>query len=111
MTKHKGPRPKHVPQRTCVACRKTESKRGLIRLVRSADGRVVIDPTGKQAGRGAYLCAERSCWEMAFKRKAMERALRIERLDPADVQTLTTYATALPSSAEEDEHHMATSTS
>ena len=56
MTKQsRGPRPKHVPQRTCIACRKVAGKRGLVRLVRTAEGNVEVDPSGKQAGRGAYL--------------------------------------------------------
>ncbi len=96
MTKQKGPRPKHIPQRTCIACRRTDAKRGLIRLVRLPADRVAIDPTGKRSGRGAYLCAERSCWETAIKRKAIARALKIERLDPADEQMLATHAATLP---------------
>ncbi|MCS6828036.1 MAG: YlxR family protein [Caldilinea sp.] len=67
---------KHTPIRTCIGCRQTQSKRSLIRLVRTADG-VVVDPTGKRAGRGAYVHAERSCWEAAFKGGQLERALRI----------------------------------
>lgn len=92
----KGPRPRHVPQRTCIACRKVDAKRGLIRLVRLPEAHVAIDPTGKRAGRGAYLCAERSCWETALKRKAIERALKIEQLDAADRQALAEYAAGLP---------------
>lgn len=51
---------KHIPQRTCIACRRVSTKRELIRLVRTADGIVEIDLSGKKAGRGAYLC-----WECA----------------------------------------------
>lgn len=52
---------RHVPQRTCIACRATDAKRALIRLVRLADGRVAVDPTGRQAGRGAtYAIARRA---------------------------------------------------
>ena len=58
-------RPKHVPQRTCVACRQVKSKRELIRIVRASDGRVFVDETGKTSGRGAYLCRDRACWEKA----------------------------------------------
>ena len=90
-------RPKHVPQRTCIACRKIDTKRGLTRLVRLADGHVAIDPSGKRAGRGAYLCAERGCWETALKRKAVERALKIEVLDAEDRQMLQQHTTTLPS--------------
>jgi uncharacterized protein len=59
-------RVKHVPQRTCVGCREVLPKRRLIRLVRTAQG-VQVDPTGKLAGRGAYLHDRRECWERAFK--------------------------------------------
>ena len=59
-------RVKHVPQRTCVGCREVLPKRKLIRLVRTAEG-VQVDPSGKLAGRGAYLHDRRECWERAFK--------------------------------------------
>ncbi len=91
-----GPRPKHVPQRTCVACRRTDNKRGLVRVVRLADNRVAVDPTGKKAGRGAYVCAQQECWEMALGRRALERALRIEALHADDRETLLAHAQALP---------------
>jgi uncharacterized protein len=84
-----------LPQRTCVACREVEQKRGLIRLVRTADGRVQIDPSGKQAGRGAYLCARPACWNAALKRRALERALRLESLHPDDQQALVHYGQQL----------------
>ena len=57
---------KHIPQRTCVGCRTVLAKRTLIRVVRRADG-VVVDPSGKLAGRGAYLHNRRSCWERGLK--------------------------------------------
>ena len=79
-----GPRPKHVPQRTCITCRRTETKRGLMRIVRDEAGRVAFDPTGKRAGRGAYMCHSPACWEQALKRHGLERALKIERIDPED---------------------------
>jgi len=64
MSKKKQPhRPKHVPQRTCFVCREKGDKRQLTRLVRTPEGSVVIDPTGKQNGRGAYLCDQSACWE------------------------------------------------
>lgn len=88
-------KPKHVPQRTCSACRRTDAKRGLIRLVRDADGRVRVDPTGRQAGRGAYLCHDQACWETALKRRALERALRVEALEPDDRTALRAFAASL----------------
>jgi predicted RNA-binding protein YlxR (DUF448 family) len=57
---------KHIPQRTCVGCRKVLPKRSLIRVVRTGEG-VRVDPTGKMAGRGAYLHNRRSCWEKGLK--------------------------------------------
>ena len=68
-------RRKHVPQRTCVACRRTLPKRELNRIVRSPDG-VRYDPTGKAPGRGAYLCGRLSCWQSAIERGVLDRALK-----------------------------------
>ncbi len=67
-------RMKHVPQRTCVGCREVLSKREMVRIVRTADG-VQIDPTGKLAGRGAYLHDRRECWERGLK-GALAHALK-----------------------------------
>ena len=70
------PRPKHVPQRTCVACRSTDAKRGFVRIVRGVDGSVEVDETGKKSGRGAYLCKSQECWDKALKGKVLEYALK-----------------------------------
>ena len=67
---------KHVPQRTCIACRKVTGKRELIRLVRAADGSVEVDTSGRRAGRGAYLCRTQECWEIGLKGGRIEHALR-----------------------------------
>jgi uncharacterized protein len=69
-------RGKHVPVRTCVACREKDAKREYIRIVRTPENRVVIDPTGKQNGRGAYLCRRRSCWDRAADSDVLDRALK-----------------------------------
>lgn len=70
-------RRKHVPQRTCVGCGETRSKRELTRIVRMPDGTVDIDPTGKKPGRGAYLCKRVRCWEQALTKGAISRALGV----------------------------------
>jgi predicted RNA-binding protein YlxR (DUF448 family) len=70
-----GPARKHVPVRTCVICREREGKRALTRVVRTADG-VVVDPTGKMNGRGAYVCDKAACWQRALTGDALGRALR-----------------------------------
>jgi predicted RNA-binding protein YlxR (DUF448 family) len=67
---------KHIPKRTCVICRRVLSKRELTRVVRTPDAGVQIDPTGKLAGRGAYLCSTPSCWERAARGDAMLKALK-----------------------------------
>jgi hypothetical protein len=59
-----------------VACRTTGAKRGLVRIVRGADGLVEVDETGKRSGRGAYLCRDRECWDKALKGKVLEYALK-----------------------------------
>ena len=100
----KGPRPKHVPQRTCVTCRETGAKRGLIRLVRTPAGTVEVDPTGKRPGRGAYLCARVRCWERGINEKTLVRALRLEGLTEENRAALLRYADErVPVGEDEDE--------
>jgi hypothetical protein len=67
---------KHIPQRMCVGCREVLPKRTLIRIVRTPQG-IQVDPTGKLAGRGAYLHNMRSCWEKSLK-GSLANALRVE---------------------------------
>ncbi len=74
-------RRKHVPQRTCVICRQVRSKRELIRLVRTPDAGVQIDPGGKMPGRGAYLCQNPACWEKAARTRILDKALRTTLTD------------------------------
>ncbi len=88
-------RPKHVPQRTCVACHQVKPKRELLRIVRTPQGRVEMDPTGKKSGRGAYLCANRSCWTMALKKKRLEQELDV-LISDEDRSALENYAATLP---------------
>jgi predicted RNA-binding protein YlxR (DUF448 family) len=89
--KKKLTRQKHVPLRTCIACRETKPKRELIRIVRLADGAVVVDETGKQNGRGAYLCRQYTCWQEALERGALSRALHAP-LPPEAAEQLAAYA-------------------
>ena len=70
-------RVKHVPQRTCVGCREVNAKRQLVRVVRTTGGQVEVDPTGKAAGRGAYLHERRTCWAHALERRSLDQALRM----------------------------------
>ena len=65
-----------IPIRTCVGCRQERPRGEMLRVVRTPGGRVVIDRTGKTAGRGAYLCPDRRCFEQAVKKKRLGRTLR-----------------------------------
>ena len=82
---------KHVPQRTCLACRQVKPKQELIRLVRAQDGKIEIDTSGKKAGRGTYLCQVPECWEVGLKGKRLEHALRCQ-LTPDNQDRLVKHA-------------------
>ncbi len=64
-----------IPMRMCVGCREMKEKRQLIRIVRSPEGEVSLDPTGKKSGRGAYVCRSADCLKRAIKQKQLERQL------------------------------------
>jgi hypothetical protein len=100
VTRSTSPRKKHVPQRTCVGCRQVNPKRELIRLVRTPQG-IVIDPSGKLAGRGAYLHRQRSCWEKGLK-GALAQALRLE-LTAEDRTRLEAFMQTLPAEHDGEE--------
>ena len=87
-------RPRHVPLRTCIACRSTEAKRGLVRVVRTPEGRVELDPTGKRNGRGAYVHESRACWDAALKRERLGHALKVA-VPTADLEQLRAHAASL----------------
>ena len=68
---------KKIPMRTCIGCNNAKPKKELIRIVKSSDGEVSIDFTGKKNGRGAYVCRDISCLEMAIKTKRLSRAFEM----------------------------------
>lgn len=95
-------RARHIPQRTCCVCRRTDAKRTLHRLVRTPDG-VHYDPTSKTNGRGAYLCNDPLCWQRALAHGILARALKTtltpeERIALSEVAQRLTQATP-PSSS------------
>ncbi|GGE25173.1 DNA-binding protein [Marinithermofilum abyssi] len=79
-----------VPMRKCVASQEMFPKKSLIRVVRTPEEEVLIDPTGKKSGRGAYLCAKPEYVEMARKKKALDRALKT-KVDDAVYEQLMEY--------------------
>lgn len=80
-------KPRKIPMRMCVGCREMKPKKELIRVVKQPTGEVVLDPTGKKNGRGAYVCRSESCLLRAIKQKQLDRALETT-LDSDVVQKL-----------------------
>ena len=74
---------KKIPQRQCVGCRTKRDKRDLLRIVKTPEGEIVLDATGKKAGRGVYVCPDPECLRKARKSRGLERAL--ETAIPAEV--------------------------
>ena len=89
---------KHVPQRTCIACRTVRSKREFIRIVRVTATHLEADETGKKSGRGAYLCRQRECWDEALSQpQRLQQALKIEpRITEEDLTRLREAGKNLP---------------
>jgi predicted RNA-binding protein YlxR (DUF448 family) len=83
-------KPRHVPERRCVACGQHAPKRNLTRIVRTPQGTVHADATGKSSGRGAYLCSSMDCWEKGVRRGGLERNLQVT-IAPRDRDVLLDY--------------------
>lgn len=94
-------KPKKVPMRMCVGCREMKPKRELIRVVRSPEGEVSLDPVGKKPGRGAYVCRNENCLKRAIKQKQLERQLEVQLTEEVAKQLQETIA-ALPADGGED---------
>ncbi len=78
-----------LPLRICVGCQEKKPKRELIRIVRTPDGEVRVDPSGKQSGRGAYICPQAVCLQKAIKGKRLEKNLQVP-ITPEIIDTLRT---------------------
>ena len=63
-----------IPQRQCVGCRTMKDKKALVRIVKTPEGEICVDTTGKKAGRGAYICPDAACLQRAMKSRALERS-------------------------------------
>lgn len=66
---------KKAPERKCVGCGQMHEKRDMMRVIKTPEGEIMPDPTGKKNGRGAYLCYDRACLEKAVRHKGLERSL------------------------------------
>lgn len=82
---------KKIPMRKCIVSQEMFPKKSLIRVVRTPENEVLIDPTGKKSGRGAYLCAKVEYIDMAQKKKALERVFQT-KIDSALYDQLREYA-------------------
>ena len=69
---------KKIPQRQCLGCRERKNKRDMIRVVRTTEGTVSLDFSGKLNGRGAYVCPDAACLQKARKTRSLERCLEVE---------------------------------
>ncbi len=72
-----------IPQRQCVGCREMKDKKALLRIVKTPEGEILLDSTGKKSGRGAYVCPDLECLKKARKSRALERAF--DTAIPAEV--------------------------
>lgn len=70
-------RPRRIPERMCVGCKTMRPKRELIRVVRTPEGEVLLDLTGKKSGRGAYVCHNPSCLDAALRGGRLSHALAV----------------------------------
>ena len=68
---------KKIPMRRCTGCGEMKSKKEMIRVIRTAEGEILLDATGKKNGRGAYLCFSAECLEKAVKSRGLERSLKV----------------------------------
>jgi predicted RNA-binding protein YlxR (DUF448 family) len=75
--KPKAMKAKKIPQRTCIGCRTVRPKKEMLRIVRTPTGEVVLDTTGKKAGRGTYICPEPQCMEKALKGDCLAKTLEV----------------------------------
>lgn len=68
-------RPKKIPLRKCVGCQEMKEKKELIRIVRTPEAEVLLDPTGKKSGRGVYICPNKECLKNALKTNRLQKSL------------------------------------
>ena len=68
---------KKIPQRQCIGCGQMKDKKELISILKTQEGSIVIDATGKKNGRGAYICPDEECLQKAFKTKGLERSFKM----------------------------------
>ena len=68
---------KKIPQRQCIGCGEMKGKKEMIRVIKTAEGEILLDATGRKNGRGAYLCPAEECLKKAIKNKGLERSFKM----------------------------------
>ena len=68
---------KKIPQRQCIGCGEMKGKKEMIRVIKTAEGEILLDATGRKNGRGAYLCPSEECLKKAIKNKGLERSFKM----------------------------------
>ena len=68
---------KKIPLRQCIGCGETKSKKEMIRVIKTAEGEILLDATGRKNGRGAYLCPSMECFKKAVKGRGLERSFKM----------------------------------
>lgn len=76
MGEKSGVRQRKIPMRQCTGCGERKEKRSLIRIIKTPEGEIIVDLTGKKNGRGAYICNSTECLRLARRRKSLERSLK-----------------------------------
>ena len=84
------PKPRKIPMRMCVGCREMKPKKELLRVVRSPEGQVSLDETGKKPGRGAYCCYNAECLRRALKQGQLDRQLEVRLSDEVNAELTRT---------------------
>lgn len=92
-TENKGMKPRKIPMRQCLGCNEHKPKGELIRIVRSPDGEVSLDLTGKKSGRGAYICRDIKCLRKVRKSGRVAHNLACE-ISPAVYDVMEAELTA-----------------
>jgi hypothetical protein len=78
---------KKTPLRKCVGCGEMIAKKDMLRVIKTKEGEIKLDPTGKENGRGAYLHLDRGCFDKAVKSKGLERSFKMS-IDPSIYERL-----------------------
>ena len=78
---------KKIPLRQCIGCGEMKSKKEMIRVIKTAEGEILLDATGRKNGRGAYLCPSMECFKKAVKGRGLERSFKMA-IPREDYETL-----------------------